>query len=97
MVGIAKHATRRASTHPGPSSASIGRSLRRCVVRVYQQVIDMGEGGADKLETVLGCTLAEDFALFSGPGVLSTNCPPIQKNAPQLETRNGLEDARAAR
>jgi hypothetical protein len=28
MAGIAKHATRRASTHRGPSSASVGRSLR---------------------------------------------------------------------
>jgi hypothetical protein len=42
-------------------------------MRVYQQVIDMGDGGVQMLETVIGCTLDEAFALLSGRGF----CPPI--------------------
>ena len=62
-------------------------------MRVYQQVIDMGDGGVQVLEKVIGCTLDEAFALLSGRGVLSTNCPPAGKNASQPETWSGLESA----
>jgi hypothetical protein len=65
-------------------------------MRVYQQVIDMGDGGVEMLETVIGCTLDEAFALLSGRGVLSTNCPPGQKNATQPDRWSGLEGAETA-
>ena len=54
-------------------------------------------GGVQMLETVIGCTLDGAFALLSGRGVLSTNCPPAQKNASQPETWRGLEGAETAR
>ena len=66
-------------------------------MRVYQQVIDMGDGGVQVLETVIGCTLDEAFALLSGRGVLSTNCPPAQENASQPEPWSGPESAETAR
>lgn len=75
----------------------LGHSDPTLTMRVYQQVIDMGDGGVQMLETVIGCTLDEAFALLSGRGVLSTNCPPAQKNASQPETWNGLEGAETAR
>jgi hypothetical protein len=31
---------------------------------VYQQLIDMGEGGVQTLEQAIGCTIAEAFILF---------------------------------
>jgi hypothetical protein len=41
-------------------------------MRVYQQVIDMGEGGVETLEKTIGCTLSHAFALLSGRRVVST-------------------------
>jgi integrase len=75
----------------------LGHSDPTLTMRVYQQVIDMGDGGVQTLETVIGCTLAEAFGLFSGRGVLSTNCPPALKNASQPDTWSGLEGAETAR
>jgi hypothetical protein len=75
----------------------LGHADPTLTMRVYQQVIDMGDGGVQVLETVIGCTLDEAFALLSGRGVLSTNCPPAQKNASQPETWSGLEGAETAR
>jgi hypothetical protein len=66
-------------------------------MRVYQQAIDMGDGGVQVLEKVIGCTLDEAFALLSGRGVLSTNWQPAGKNASQPETWSGLESAETAR
>ena len=37
-------------------------------MRVYQQVIDMGEGGLETLEKLIGCTLEEAFALLPAAG-----------------------------
>ena len=42
-------------------------------MRVYQQVIDMGDGGLEAREKLVGCTLEEGFALLSAGGF----CPPI--------------------
>ena len=61
----------------------VGHADPTLTMRVYQQVIDMGDGGVQVLEKVIGCTLDEAFALLSGRGVLSTNCPPAEKNASQ--------------
>jgi integrase len=75
----------------------LGHADPTLTMRVYQQVIDMGDGGVQVLETVIGCTLDEAFALLSGRGVLSTNCPPVRKNASQPETWSGLEGAETGR
>jgi hypothetical protein len=57
-------------------------------MRVYQQLIDMGDGGVQMLEAVIGCTLDDAFALLSGRGVLSTNRPPAEKT--RLRARHKL-------
>ena len=75
----------------------IGHTDPTLTMRVYQQVIDMGDGGLEAREKLVGCTLEEAFALLSGRGVLSTNCPPAQENASQPETWRGLERAETAR
>jgi hypothetical protein len=57
-------------------------------MRVYQQVIDMGDGGVQVLETVIGCTLDEAFALLPAAGF----CPPIvhrPKKTPPSPRRGG--------
>jgi hypothetical protein len=61
----------------------IGHTDPTLTMRVYQQVIDMGEGGLETLEKLIGCTLEEAFALLSGRGVLATNWQPANKNASQ--------------
>jgi hypothetical protein len=75
----------------------LGHADPTLTMRVYQQVIDMGDGGVEMLETAIGCILDEAFALLSGRGV----CPPIvhrpRKNASQLGVRNELEGAETAR
>jgi Phage integrase family len=47
----------------------IGHTDPTLTMRVYQQVIDMGEGGLQTLEKLTGCTLDEAFALLSARGV----------------------------
>jgi len=63
-------------------------------MRVYQQVIDMGEGGVQTLEQVIGCTVPEAFTLLSGRGVLAPNRHPSEKKASQLVGRSQLEGRR---
>ena len=60
----------------------IGHTDPTLTMRVYQQVIDMGDGGLEAREKLVGCTLEEAFALLSGRGVLSTNCSPAGKWPP---------------
>jgi hypothetical protein len=60
----------------------IGHTDPTLTMRVYQQVIDMGEGGLETLEKLIGCTLEEAFALLSGRGVLATNWQPAIKMPP---------------
>jgi hypothetical protein len=74
---------------PRPAMYLLGHADPTLTMPVYQQVIDMGDGGVQVLETVIGCTLDEAFALLSGRGVLSTNCPPVGKDASQPETWRG--------
>jgi hypothetical protein len=57
----------------------IGHTDPTLTMRVYQQVIDMGDGGLETLERLVGCTLEEAFALLSGRGVLATNWQPAKK------------------
>jgi hypothetical protein len=65
-------------------------------MRVYPQVIDMGEGGVQTLEQAIGCTIAEAFTLLSGRGVLAPNWHPSEKKAPQLDGQSELEGAETA-
>ncbi len=69
----------------------IGHTDPTLTMRVYQQVIDMGEGGLETLEKLIGCTLEEAFALLSGRGVLATNWQPAKKNASQPGAWSELE------
>ncbi len=69
----------------------IGHTDPTLTMRVYQQVIDMGEGGLQTLEKLIGCTLDEAFALLSGRGVLATNWQPANKNASQPGPWSELE------
>jgi integrase len=69
----------------------IGHTDPTLTMRVYQQVIDMGEGGVQTLEKLIGCTLDEAFALLSGRGVLATNWQPANKNASQPGPWSELE------
>jgi hypothetical protein len=52
------------------------------MVAVVAVTIDMGEGGLETLEKLIGCTLEEAFALLSGRGVLATNWQPAIKMPP---------------
>jgi integrase len=69
----------------------IGHTDPTLTMRVYQQVIDMGEGGLETLEKLIGCTLEEAFALLSGRGVLATSWQPANKNASQPGAWSELE------
>jgi hypothetical protein len=69
----------------------IGHTDPTLTLRVYQQVIDMGEGGLETLERLVGCTLHEAFALLSGRGILETNWQPANKNASQPRAWGKLE------
>jgi hypothetical protein len=75
----------------------IGHTDPTLTMRVYQQVIDMGDGGLEAREKLVGCTLEEAFALLSGRGVLSTNCSPAGRKASQPEPWSGPESAETAR
>jgi hypothetical protein len=50
-----------------------------------------GEGGLEKLERLVGCTLDEAFAVLSGRGILATNWQPANKNASQPRAWSELE------
>ena len=73
----------------------LGHTDPTLTMRVYQQVIDMGEGGVQTLEQAIGCTLDEAFTLLSGRGVLAPNWHR-RENASQLGGRSELEGAETA-
>jgi integrase len=74
----------------------LGHTDPTLTIRVYQQVIDMGEGGVQTLEQAIGCNIAEAFTLLSGRGVLAPNRHPSEKKASQPEAWSGLEGAETA-
>ena len=76
---------------PRRATYLIGHTDPTLTMRVYQQVIDMGEGGLETLEKLIGCTLEEAFALLSGRGVLATSWQPANKNASQPGAWSELE------
>jgi integrase len=74
----------------------IGHTNPTLIMRVYQQVMDMGDTGVQTLEKVIGCTLTDAFTLLSGRGVLATNRQPGEKNASRPDSWNELEGAETA-
>jgi|tagenome__1003787_1003787.scaffolds.fasta_scaffold18844309_2 hypothetical protein len=58
---------------------------------VYQQVIDMGEGGLETLEKLIGCTLEETFALLPAAASWQPIGNPTKKNASQPGAWSELE------
>jgi hypothetical protein len=53
---------------------------------VYQQVLDMGPGSVEALETVLGCSLPEARAVYVGHGVYPLNTHSKTTKAPGAES-----------
>ena len=61
----------------------LGHTDPTLTMRVYQQVLDMGGGGIATLERVLGCTIEEALAIYSGREGLGTQWVPGAKNVPE--------------
>jgi integrase len=74
----------------------LGHTDPTLTMRVYQQVIDAGDGGVQMLEKIMGCTIAEAFTLLAGRGLLSPNRPSDEKTASQRDRRSELEGAETA-
>jgi hypothetical protein len=71
-------------------SISCAHTDAKFTMSVYQQVLDMGRGSVEALETVLGCTLWEARALYVGHGVLRPNSHRGTQTASAVElTRPG--------
>jgi hypothetical protein len=47
----------------------MGHTDPTLTLAVYQQVLDMGRGSVDRLEEILGCSLAEARAIYNGETV----------------------------
>jgi hypothetical protein len=62
-------------------------------MRVYQQVLDMGGVAVETLGKVLGCTLDEALATYSGRGGLGSEWVVRPKAIPQHDVRGGHQDA----
>jgi integrase len=54
----------------------LGHTNSSFTMRVYQQVLDMGAGGVELLEDLLGADLDEACAIFSGRGLRSAPKAP---------------------
>jgi hypothetical protein len=51
-------------------------------MRIYQQVLDMGDAGVEMLEAVIGCTLTDAFTPFLGAGFCPAIVPRAKKCLP---------------
>jgi hypothetical protein len=71
----------------------LGHTDPTLTMRVYQQVLDMGGGAIETLERVLGCTIEEALASYSGREGLGTQWVPGAKNVPE-RGRNGATKTR---
>jgi hypothetical protein len=69
----------------------LGHADPTLTMRVYQQVIDMGEGGLQTLEKLIGCTLDEAFALLLAGGFWQPIGNRPTKNASQPGPWSELE------
>ena len=57
----------------------LGHTDSSFTMRVYQQVLNMGEGAVEALENLLGEGLDEARSTYSGRGVLPVNCQSPRK------------------
>jgi integrase len=64
----------------------LGHTDSSFTMRVYQQVLDMGQGAVELLENVLGQGLEEACSTYSGRRVLPVNC-----QSPRKTGSSGLE------
>ena len=62
-------------------------------MRVYQQVLDMGGGAVETLEQVLGCTIPEAFAIYSGRPGLGSEWVVGAEIGPEHRAQRGGHDA----
>jgi integrase len=62
-------------------------------MRVYQQVLDMGGGAVETLEQVLGCTIQEAFAIYSGRQGLGSEWVVGAEIGPEHRAQPGGHDA----
>jgi hypothetical protein len=60
----------------------MGHTDAKFTMSVYRQVLDVGPGSVEALETVLGCTLEEARDAYLGRGDLSLICPWRRKGPP---------------
>jgi hypothetical protein len=67
----------------------LGHTDPTLTMRVYQQVLDMGGGAIETLERVLGCTIEEALATYSGREGLGTR----GENVPERRRLRGRESA----
>jgi integrase len=71
----------------------LGHTDPTLTMRVYQQVLDMGGAAVATLERVLGCTLDEALATYSGRGGLGSQWVVSPKTLPQHDVQRGRQDA----
>jgi hypothetical protein len=57
----------------------IGHTNPTLIMRVYQQVLDMGDAGVETLEKAIGCSLTDAVTLLSGRGVVTESSPGREK------------------
>jgi hypothetical protein len=61
-------------------------------MRMYQQVLDIGGGAIKTLERVLGCTLQEALATYSGRGVCVPNGHPARKSTSSTRAKRAAKN-----
>ena len=70
----------------------LGHTDPTFTMRVYQQVLDMGGGAVQALERVLGCTIHEALAIYSGREGLGTQWAPGPEILLGDRSNEGRED-----
>jgi hypothetical protein len=65
----------------------LGHTDPTLTMRVYQQVLDMGGAAVETLERVLGCTIQEALATYSGREGLWTQSGPGAETPPGDRSR----------
>jgi hypothetical protein len=70
----------------------LGHTDPTLTMRVYQQVLDMGGAAVETLEGVLGCTIQEALATYSGREGLGTQWAPGPEIAAQDRGQQGRRD-----
>ena len=70
----------------------LGHTDPTLTMRVYQQVLDMGGAAVETLEGVLGCTIQEALATYSGREGLGTQWAPGPEIASEDRGQQGRRD-----